>query len=168
MQISFDRRKILLGSAFGTVVTFAALGIYNMTTIIDPKGENKSYFENFCKYRFIFSSSHRYSIDPNHLPCFACATIQCWIWTSLLFLDGRNITFTYQNFKNVNYYDIWWSIWFSEFEVFQLFGKLPRKWSNISHICWSEFDWFYLSSVIPSKHRPVTMNIEYDEKQTME
>ena len=55
VQISFDRRKILLGSAFGTVVTFAALGIYNMTTIIDPKGENKSYFENICKYHFIFS-----------------------------------------------------------------------------------------------------------------
>ena len=39
VQMSFDRRKILLGSAFGTVVTFAALGIYNMTIIIDPKGE---------------------------------------------------------------------------------------------------------------------------------
>jgi len=37
VQMSFDRRKILLGSAFGTVVTFAALGIYNMTIIIDPK-----------------------------------------------------------------------------------------------------------------------------------
>ena len=52
VQISFDRRKILLRSAFGTVVTFAALGIYNMTTIIDLKGENKSYFEKFCKYCF--------------------------------------------------------------------------------------------------------------------
>ena len=41
VQMSFDRRKILLGSAFGTVVTFAALGIYNMTTIIDPQGEKK-------------------------------------------------------------------------------------------------------------------------------
>ena len=42
VHMNFNRKKLLLGSAFGTVVSFAALGIYNMTAIIDPKGENKS------------------------------------------------------------------------------------------------------------------------------
>ena len=39
--MNFNRKRLLLGSAFGTVVSFAGLGIYNMTTITNPQGKNE-------------------------------------------------------------------------------------------------------------------------------
>ena len=41
VHMNFNRKRLLLGSAFGTVVSFAGLGIYNMSANINLQGKNK-------------------------------------------------------------------------------------------------------------------------------
>ena len=38
VHMNFNRKRLLLGSAFGTAVSFAGLGIYNMSANINLQG----------------------------------------------------------------------------------------------------------------------------------
>ena len=46
VHMNFNRKRLLLGSAFGTAVSFAGLGIYNMSGNINLQGKNNEIIQN--------------------------------------------------------------------------------------------------------------------------
>ena len=46
VHMNFSRKRLLLGSAFGTAVSFAGLGIYNMSGNINLQGKNNEIIQN--------------------------------------------------------------------------------------------------------------------------